>query len=95
MSLTHNKFTLSDTTATLLTVPSHDEQEYASLLTISIQNLSSDRFVFLGDSSVTTGSYGYRIDPGQVFSADLNPNDDLYAVCDLNSTDVAVMWVQS
>jgi len=94
MSLTHRMFTLSDTEATQLTVPFEDEKEYASLLTISVQNLSSDKYVFIGDSTVTTGSYGFRLDPGQVFSADLRPREDLYAVCDSDTTDVAIMWVQ-
>ena len=95
MSLSHRMFTLSDTNTTMVTVPPAEEKEYALMLTISIQNLSSDRYVLLGDDSITTSSYGFRLDPGQVFSADLNPSNDLYAICDSDSCDISVMWIQS
>ncbi len=95
MSLTHKMFTLSSTSVTEVTVPSAEERPYASMLTVSIQNLSSDKYVLLGDDSITTSSYGFRLDPGQVFSADLNPSNDLYAICDSDSCDISVMWIQS
>jgi hypothetical protein len=34
----------------------------------------------MGESSVTSSSYGIKLAPGQMWSADLGPYDKLYAV---------------
>ena len=93
MSLSHKMFTLNQS-AVIVTVPDSQEQQYSKELSISIQNLDSEGFVFIGDSSVTPISYGFRIDPGQSFISSLAPKDEIYAVCDSGSFKVAVIWVQ-
>lgn len=93
MSLSHNLVSLSTSSPTMLTTTSAQEGAYGRELTISIQNLHSSHFVFLGDSTVTTSSYGFRIDPGQTFTATLNAEDEIYAVCDATTTTVGVMKV--
>lgn len=91
MTLSHALITLSVSTPAILTITSAQEADYSNSLTISIQNLHATHFVYLGDPSVSTTSYGFRIDPGQTWTADLMPNEDLYAVTDTGTTQVAVI----
>jgi len=93
--LTHRMIELASDSATLLTVPATDEIDYARSLSISIQNLSDTNVVFLGDSTVTSSSYGYKIDASAEFAVDLAPGDEIYAVCDAEPTQVAIIWIQS
>lgn len=48
--------------------------------TVSIQNTSDSATVYLGGTNVTSSSYGVRLLPGQIWSADLGAYDELYAV---------------
>lgn len=93
MSLTHNLVSLSTTSPIMLTSTAAQEGDYGRELTIAIQNLHSSHFVFLGSSTVSTSSYGFRLDPGQTFTATLNPEDEIYAVCDATTTNVGVIQV--
>ena len=94
MSISHALVTLNQT-AQILTIPISLETPYSQDLLISIQNLHSSHYVFLGDSTVTTSSYGFRIDPGQTFTISLNPFDEIYAVTDTGTTQVGVIKVVS
>jgi hypothetical protein len=67
--------TLSST-PTLLTTT--DEIETPN--TVSIQNTSESATLYLGGLSVSSSSYGVRLLAGQIWSADLGANDELYAV---------------
>jgi hypothetical protein len=93
MSLSHQLVTLNTTTPTILTIAPANEPEYSRELTVSIQNLDSTNFVLLGGSNVSTSSYGFRIDPGQTFTATLSPTDDLYAVSHSGTPQVGVIRV--
>ena len=94
MSLTHKLVTLNSNTATLLTDPPSEQDFYERDLTISIQNLDSERFIFVGDSTVTTANYGYRINPGDYIAfQNLSPNDEVYAVSDSGTPKVAIIKV--
>ena len=59
--------------------------------TISVQNTDLSNPLYMGTSSVTTSSYGIRLAPGQMWSADLGPYDKLYAV---GSGTVAVLILE-
>lgn len=59
--------------------------------TISVQNTDATAPLYIGDSSVTTSSYGIRLAAGQMWSADLWVNDRLYAV---GSSTVAVLILE-
>jgi hypothetical protein len=48
--------------------------------TISIQNTDPTNVLYIGDENVSTLSYGIKLAPGQIFSADLYPYDKLYAI---------------
>lgn len=93
MSLSHSLVALNASTATIITVPAAQEQQYSQSLTISIQNTGSVN-VYLGDSTVTASSYGYILAPLANFSADLAPNDEIYAIADSGTPNVAVIKVQ-
>ena len=93
--LTHAMIDLASDSATLLTIPATGEIDYAKSLSISIQNLSDTNVIFLGDSTVTSSSYGYRIDVLGGFAVDIAPGDEIYAVCDAEPTQVAIIWIQS
>lgn len=94
MSLSHNIVAVNSDDAVILTVPSNLEKDYSKSLTISIQNLDSTHFIFLGSSEVTASSYGFRLNPGQTFTADLEPNEEIYAITDTGTTNVATLWIQ-
>jgi hypothetical protein len=93
MTLSHNLVTLSVSTPTILTIPAQQEADYSQSLTISIQNLHATHFVYLGSSSVSTTSYGFRIDPGQTWTSDLHPEDEIWAVTDTGTTNVGIIKV--
>jgi hypothetical protein len=94
MALTHALVTLNKNTPTIVSIPASQEEPYSKGVTVSIQNLSSDRFVFVGASNVSTGSYGYRIQPGDTFTIqELGPFDDLYAVSDADNVQVGIIRI--
>lgn len=93
MSLSHALVALNASTATILTIPSANEDSYSQNLTISIQNVNSVT-VYLGDSTVTSSSYGYSLAPGSTFTADLLPNDEIYAIAASGTPNVAVIKVK-
>ena len=57
---------------------------------ITIQNIDSEAYVYIGSSTVTSSSYGFRLIPGGAISFELPPKDSLYAVSDTNGSQVAV-----
>jgi hypothetical protein len=48
--------------------------------TISVQNTDASAPVYIGNESVTSSNYGIKLSAGQIWSADLGPNDQLYSV---------------
>jgi hypothetical protein len=58
---------------------------------ITIQNLSSEAYVYLGGEGVTSSSFGYRIPPDSAVSFELPGKDALYAVTSSNGSQVAVL----
>jgi hypothetical protein len=93
MSLSHSLVALNASTATILTVPSDQEDAYSKSLTISIQNVSGIA-VYLGDSTVTSSSYGYLLAPSATFTADLDPRDEIYAISASGTPNVATIKVK-
>lgn len=83
---THALTTLSSSSATLLT-PNGTH----SGLDITIQNVHSSAYVYIGGVGVTTLNYGYRLAPGSAWSVELSGKDSLYAITDTNNSKVAVL----
>lgn len=48
--------------------------------TISVQNTDASAPLYIGNASVTSSIYGIKLAAGQIWSADLGPNDQVYAV---------------
>jgi len=48
--------------------------------TISVQNTDASAPIYIGNESVTSSNYGIKLSAGQIWSADLGPNDQVYAV---------------
>jgi len=82
----HIKITLSDSAATALT-PSGTH----SGMDITIQNLDSSAYVYVGGEGVTTSSFGYRLSPGAAISFELPGKDALYAISDTDESEIAVL----
>lgn len=75
--LKHRIITLNSTAQDLVTHETVD-----ALAVFSIQNIMSSGFAYLGNSSVSSSSYGHKLYPGQSFTIELAPSDRIYAVGD-------------
>jgi hypothetical protein len=82
---THAIFTLNSTTPVNLT------PGLTSGWDITIQNLGSIGYVYLGSNNVSTTNYGYRIKPGEAFSLEIPGKDKIYAVSEESTAQVAVL----
>lgn len=78
--------TLSNTTATRVT-----PLGLHSGLDVSIQNINDSGYVYVGNESVTTSSYGFRILPNAAISFELDGVDSLYVIGSANGLSAAVM----
>jgi hypothetical protein len=83
---THLTTTLSSSSATLVS-----PLGIHSGVDITIQNLSSEAYVYLGGEGVTSSSFGYRIPPDSAVSFELPGKDALYAVTSSNGSQVAIL----
>jgi hypothetical protein len=58
---------------------------------ITLQNVNTEAYVFIGGEGVTTTNYGYRISPNNGWAIELPSKDPLYAISDINGSKVAVL----
>lgn len=86
MATTHANYTLSSSQQTLVS-----PYGVHSGTDITIQNLSSSAYVYIGGDGVNGESFGYRIDPGTAFSVELSSKSPLYAIASADSTLIAVL----
>ena len=83
----HVLTTLSNTEATRLT-----PLGIHSGMDITLQNVNETAYVFIGGEDVTTTNYGYRISPNNGWAIELPGPDALYAISDVDGSDVAILW---
>ncbi len=83
---THALTQLSNTEATRLTPPG-----LHSGMDITLQNVNTDAYVFVGGEGVTTTNYGYRIAPNNGWAIELPGKDALYAISDVDGANVAIL----
>lgn len=57
---------------------------------ITIQNVNAAGYIYLGSSSVSSSSYGFRILPNHSISFELPGKDSVYAVSSTDNLQVAV-----
>jgi len=82
----HALTTLSSTSATRLTpVGSHSGMD------ITVQNIHSTAYVYLGAEGVTSSNYGYRIAPNSAWSIELPGKNALFAITNTNGSQIAVL----
>jgi hypothetical protein len=94
MTLNHQLVTLNATTPFLLTTAFAAEIEYAGNLNITVQNLDQSKHVLLGSSSITTSSYGHKLDPLSNIQLTLRPEDELYGLADTGTLSCGIIKVQ-
>ena len=58
---------------------------------ITIQNIDSSAYVFIGGIGVNSEDFGYRLAPGSAWSVELPGKDALYAISDINGSLVALL----
>lgn len=83
---THHLYTLSNTSATRLTPAG-----LHSGMDITIQNVDSSAYVYVGGEGVTTNNYGFRIAPNNALAFELPPRDGIFVITDVNGSKVAVL----
>ena len=89
MTTFHNLVTLSDASATELTPAG----EVHSGLDLTVQNVNETAVVYIGASGVTASNYGFKLEPGDAFSVELNPRDQLFAISDTDGASLALLRV--
>jgi hypothetical protein len=82
----HALTTLSSSTATKIT-PAGTH----SGIDITLQNVNTSGYIYIGSSSVSSTNYGFRIMPNHAISFELPGKDSLYAIASINSMKVAVL----
>jgi hypothetical protein len=93
MSLTHKIIEINDAESTLLTDAPMDNDFYIRKINISVQNLDSEHFVFLGNSEVSNSSFGIRLDPAEIVTLDVSANDELYAISDSGTFNISILKI--
>jgi hypothetical protein len=89
MATTHNFITLSNTTPVQVSEPSND----GPARDITLQNVNASGYIYIGDSSVTSSNYGYRISPNTAISFELLDQDEIFAISENNAMNLAVISV--
>lgn len=85
--MTTNKIVeLSTTSAVLLSPPGTH-----SGVDITVQNINGVGYVYLGGPGLTSGNYGFRIDPSHAISIELNGKDSLYALASTSGLSASVL----
>lgn len=82
----HEIFSLSNATATRLT-PNGTH----SGMDITIQNINSTGYIYIGAEGVTSTSFGYRLLPNHAWSIELPGFDALYAIAENDGAEIAVL----
>lgn len=82
----HGLITLSATTPMRLT-----PNGIHSGMDVTLQNVNSSGYIYVGGSGVTATDYGYRILPNHSFSIELNGKDALYAIASAPNMKLAML----
>ena len=94
MTVRHYNFTLNSTTATELTgIVSTSKRNGVTIILNT--NKNNNVAVFVGDSTVTTTTYGYHLDADQTLNLAgfFDSTDRLYAICASGSATLHVLVV--
>lgn len=90
MSLSHEVVTVYASATVMISAQRSALPDYCEGVTVSVQNLNAANYVYIGNSGTSSVSYGFRLSPGQAFSIDLDPSDQLFAATNDTSSQIAV-----
>jgi hypothetical protein len=82
----HSLTTLSNSSATRLT-----PNGIHSGMDITIQNIDSSAYVYIGGEGVDSENFGYRISPDNAWSIELSGRDAIYAISSTEGSVVAIL----
>ena len=87
--MTEHKIVVVNTTSPILLSPPGTH----SGVDITIQNVNSEGYIYLGGNELTSSSYGFRIDPSHAISFELSGKDDIYAIGSTNGLSLSVLSI--
>ena len=90
MSLSHQVLTLYASATVQISPIAGTIPDYCEGMTLSVQNLNGSNYVYLGNSGTSSVSYGFRLAPGQAWSADIDPSDALFVATSDTSSQIAI-----
>jgi hypothetical protein len=82
----HSVIILSNTEATRLT-----PNGIHSGMDITIQNINTSGYIYIGGEGLTPSSFGYRVAPDHAISFELPGGDSLYALSSEDEMSIAVL----
>ena len=82
----HSLKTLDDTTPILVS-----PYGVHSGVDITIQNVNTSGYIYIGGSSVSSENYGYRILPNHAISIELNGQSSIYAISSAAGMKAAIL----
>lgn len=74
MAITHEMFEIDSSAAVAITPTNHAGRD------VTIQNLNSSGYLYLGGPNVTTTNFGYRLAPNSAWSIELRQDETVYAI---------------
>ena len=86
----HTLKTLNTSTPVQLTIDDVSQ----SPNTLVVQNVNEEGYVYLGNESVSSANYGFRLEPSQAFTSEMSPYNRIYAVCSSGTMTAAVMVIE-
>jgi hypothetical protein len=90
MNVRHEITTLSDGSGTAIPSNRQDPVQYS--VSFTVQNIDGSANVYIGDSSVSTSSYGVKLVPGAIASFEnVARGSGFYAITDSNGSQVAIL----
>lgn len=95
MIVNYGVLSLSNASATAISLENSALSEHD--IELYVQNLSGTAYVYVGDSSVTSASYGMRLNPNDSMTFDYRGYDQrvtFYGVSSENGSSVSVFRVQ-
>lgn len=83
---THSLITLDSSTPTRLSPAG-----IHSGCDLTVQNVNPSGYIYLGNSSVSSSNYGFRIMPNHSVSFELPGKDSMYAISSIDDMEAAIM----
>jgi hypothetical protein len=84
----HQLYSISNTEITRLT-----PEGIHSGIDITLQNVSSSGYIYVGGENVSDTSYGYRLLPNHAISFELPGKDSLHVIASAPGTQLAVLEI--